>query len=878
MQSVQNVFRFKKVVKVLSWLLTVVLFLSLCMNTKPLSVSAAGESFNRKQVVLFLGDSVYSVNQTYLEVTSGNPVKMWTSSNKNVATVTPDGTVKATGLGKTTISAQTKAGTATVEVEVVKMPERIELVDAPHANKSDSHGRSYPNNDSVHDPEIIYVEEEQAYYMLCTHNTTIRKSTDLIKWTNTVRLTDGYADTARKFVSEYGNYGNVGSFWAPHIFYNPVTKKYHVYYSVSNTLNDGGRGFGNKCSAIGMAVLEPVEGEEYSLGSLNNWVDGGIVVKSYDAWRRGGKIQSGSGEFKFGMDNEASAAFGPNAIDPTVLFDKDEERLYMVYGSFFSGIYVLELDPQTGLPFDQESLDPNDENYEVRHNTGILVANRGGSYAFAEPLDGLRKTQAGIEGPTIFYSEETGYYYLVVSYDYLDSTYNMRVGRSKNITGPFYDYNGFNMITYTEENVNNGLNMDYVFSNKSINENPNLVPNPDLGDKDGMLVEDTLSYDPNVGTKVMGPYIFENGSQWRATGHNSVFKAANGKWMYGMHAKDPNQRLHIRSIIWTEDGWPLASPARYAGENIDQPIDASYVAGEFELAIHDRLAAPNNYYARGVKAKLEADGTISSSNSNYTGTWKMYEANTIEISIGESIYKGKVSVGWDWENWDQAEIVLAAINDDGTMLWGKGGDPSTATPITFGQESSYSYTVRAGTSVTIPLIIDNAQNFAGVEATISYDSSLLTLQDVTWNENDYEWTVKSSNITQKGEIKLLGLGVNALTEDSIKIAYAKFLVTDSIDESAVTTALKVESCKVNNIEIQPMNTAVSDSYITIVDVLLGDINGDGKVDLTDIMMAAQFVTGKLNLTPSQIYAADMNGDGEVDLTDVMMMTQVALYS
>ena len=44
----------------------------------------------------------------------------------------------------------------------------------------------------------------------------------------------------------------------------------------------------------------------------------------------------------------------PNAIDPSVFYDKDD-RMWMVYGSWSGGIYLVELDPATGLVIHPEA-------------------------------------------------------------------------------------------------------------------------------------------------------------------------------------------------------------------------------------------------------------------------------------------------------------------------------------------------------------------------------------------------------------------------------------------------------------------------------------------------------------------------------------------
>lgn len=760
--------------KLISIVLALALILSLLAFSPDSGIqvlAADTETLNRSDVTLFIGDDVYSANKTYLEVLSGNTVTKWESSDVSVATVSASGKVTAVGVGTATITAQTSTGTASCSVIVGTLPDEIEYAEAPAAQKpvntSGWGGGTYPLNDSVHDPEILYVESEDTYYLICTHQRSFRTSKDLITWTNSQALTAGFSDTADAFVKDAGKFASVG-FWAPDIFWNPVMGKYCLYYSVSNTLNDGGRGFGNKASAIGLTVLEPVNGVEYSIGTTDNWEDRGIVVKSYDAWKRDGYIQNGSGSFKFGADNAASAETAPNAIDPEIYFDAEGERLYMVYGSFFAGIYVLELDPETGLPFDQMSLDPEDEKYEARKAPGVLVANRGGSYAFAEPLDQRRKVQSGIEGPTTFYNPDTGYYYLMVSYDYLDGTYNVRVGRSKSPTGPFKDYNGFDMVSYTEENVELGLNPDYIFSNETINTDPGFQENAALGENDGMLVEETLSYDPNVGTRILSPYRFEGGQNWVATGHNSVFTDKNGNLVIGSHAKNP-QALHVRNILWSEDGWPLASPARYAGEDLEQPIDASRMVNDnYELIIFPRVlgTTTNAYCLVGVKCSLNADGTVTSDNAQYTGTWRMYEANKIDLILDGVSYHGTVTVGWDWDDWGDTDYVFSAISEshgvsetDGVMLWGKGGQANTFTEIIEPVEAPYATpaggAVESGTVVSLHSDTEGAQIYYTLdgneptESSTLYEVPITITQATTIKARAYKDGLPESEVTRE---------------------------------------------------------------------------------------------------------------------------------
>ena len=89
----------------------------------------------------------------------------------------------------------------------------------------------------------------------------------------------------------------------------------------------------------------------------------------------------------------------------------------MHYGSFFGGLYCVELNPETGLPM-------------LDGDRGHLVARRA------------NYKKDNLEAPEIIYNPDLKEYYLFVSYDPLMTTYNVRVGRSDKAEGPFIDYFG----------------------------------------------------------------------------------------------------------------------------------------------------------------------------------------------------------------------------------------------------------------------------------------------------------------------------------------------------------------------------------------------------------------------------------------------------
>lgn len=228
---------------------------------------------------------------------------------------------------------------------------------------------------------------------------------------------------------------NKGHLWAPDVI--RVKDRWLVYYSVSS--------FGSQHSAIGLASGKTLDPAAKDYG----WKDEGVVIRS----RRGDPY---------------------NAIDPAIIADGG--TLWMSFGSFWEGIFLIELDAETGL------------------------AKKG-----AKPVKLAMYPE--IEAP--FIHKRGGYYYLFVNWGKccrgVESTYEIRVGRSKSVTGPYLDRDG-----------------------------------ADLKDGGGSAFLATEG-------RFIGP------------GHASIF-VEKGKEMLVHHFYDKDRRgrsdLRMLPLEW-EDGWPL---------------------------------------------------------------------------------------------------------------------------------------------------------------------------------------------------------------------------------------------------------------------------------------------------------------------------------
>jgi len=228
---------------------------------------------------------------------------------------------------------------------------------------------------SVHDPVIT--REDGKWYIFCTgEGILMRASEDGRIWKDAGWVFIDYPDWFSEYVP-----GNVESIWAPDVV--KFGDWYYLYYSVST--------FGKNTSVIGLARSKSVNPDSPDYG----WEDLGPVLHS-------------------------TAADNYNCIDPNVAVDENGWP-WLSFGSFWSGIKLVKLNPETMKPLEEETLQS--------------IATRG---------DALN----AIEAP--FIVRRGGYYYLFVSFDLccsgVDSTYNIRVGRSESIEGPYVDKDGVSLL------------------------------------------------------------------------------------------------------------------------------------------------------------------------------------------------------------------------------------------------------------------------------------------------------------------------------------------------------------------------------------------------------------------------------------------------
>ena len=509
---------------------------------------------------------------------------------------------------------------------------------------------------SVHDPSVVWEPTTKTYYIFGSHRAAA-KTKDLMNWTSFQAPWDnGYnkncsnsaafetpvvkkvkkggeevdfpAFNARKWAARGSNNYNIdGNMWAPDVIWNKAMQKWCMYLSINGD---------NWYSSIILLTADNIEGPyRYQGPVVISGFHTGNAYKDTDLELVLGPLDKLPSRYNAPWASTSKVSL-PNNIDPCVFYD-EKGNLWIAYGSWSGGIFMLELDEETGL-----------RDYDITYST------TGGDPYFGKRIAGGFYVSG--EAPYIEYID--GYYYLFVTYgglaaggvknDYNNGGYQMRVFRSENPDGPYVD----------------ARNTSAVFKSFMTDFGP--------------------SANDNRGVNIFGAYgewgnMAKGSYGERSQGHNSIIAAEDGRTYLVYHTRFQNRgeehQVRVHQVFQNEDGWLVAAPFEYTGEQvtsadiaITQQIATDRIPGTWQVLIHPfKLDHTKKEIAKPVEVQLNADGSVSGAQ---TGTWSVQEGTSyFTIKLGTTEYKG-VMVEQTLEPTNDKAASFTCMNPNGVTVWG----------------------------------------------------------------------------------------------------------------------------------------------------------------------------------------------------------------
>ena len=429
-----------------------------------------------------------------------------------------------------------------------------------------------------------------------------------------------------------------GMQWAPDVVYNKTMKKWCMYMSLNG---------GSWCSSIVCFTSDNIEGPwKYQGPVVFSGFFGKYAHNSYAAandWKNT-DLAIATGETSLPQRYNVGdkwGSFWPNCIDPCVFYD-DNDNLWMSYGSWSGGIFLIKLDKTNGLR-DYTYTFP----YEV--NGKAVTPGAANANTTSDPYFG-KKIAGGhyVSGEASYIEKIGSHYFLFMSYGGLESNggYQMRVFRSDKPEGPYVDCNGTSAVT-------NRYLMNYSAK---------------TADNRGVLLFGGYKWDPMSGAEI-------------AQGHNSAFNDKQGRSFVVYHSRFSNQgeghQVRVHQLFLNDEGWIMAAPFEFDGETITNndiatkaSIADSEIAGDYQFMRHEYgQDTENKAYETPVNIRLNADGTITGAEK---GTWERTAGTDyIHLTINGVVYRGVlVRQTIDYTN-IQAIAIAALSSSSGSTTLGQ---------------------------------------------------------------------------------------------------------------------------------------------------------------------------------------------------------------
>ena len=503
---------------------------------------------------------------------------------------------------------------------------------------------------SVHDPSIVKDNSSKRWYIFGSHRAAAYTE-DLMNWTGFAApwgtASNTNAPNALAFVnnqmkkvpkggqevdfinfnallwsSAYGDYDINGNMWAPDVIYNKAMGKWCMYLSINGPRWN---------SSIILLTSDKINGPYRYQGPV---IISGFNVSDLDQLSfRNTDLELAIGELtKLPPRYERGDRWGnflPHCIDPCVFYD-EEGLLWMTYGSWSGGIFIIRLNEQNGL-----------RDYDVTYpETG------SGQSMISDPYFG-RKIAGGcyVSGEASYIEHIGDYYYLFVTNGGLEQTggYQMRVFRSTSPTGPYKDPKG----------------QSAIYSSYALNFGPNST---------------------NRGENIFGAYgdwgYMSDGE--RSQGHSSIVAADDGRTYLVYHTRFQNggegHQVRVHQVFLNQDGWLCAAPFEYTGEVTNDAdiannefFNADYIAGDYKIMIHRYgLDHAKKALVTPSSVKLNSNGTVTGA---LNGTWELTPGTCyLSLKINNVVYKGVLVVQM-MEPRKQLALAFTGMSDTGVTAW-----------------------------------------------------------------------------------------------------------------------------------------------------------------------------------------------------------------
>lgn len=242
----------------------------------------------------------------------------------------------------------------------------------------------------------------------------------------------------------------------------------------------------------------------------------------------------------------------------------------------------------------------------------------------------------------------------------------------------------------------------------------------------------------------------------------------------------------------------------------------------------------------------------------------MEHRNPSLIEIGENCFDGM--------QFDAVLYVPAGTKERYEALepWNKFSQIIESSPISVGDISASN-----GSTTKLPILLKNPETIAGLQLKLTLPEGVSIVDDeIVTTDRTTGMTImsrKDPDAENSYLFVMFSLEGNPIIGNEGSVMDVKLDI--SSDVLVGQYDVKLDDIYMATSSFETLNPVASVSELSVTDYIIGDVNGDGEVDIADAVCIVNHVVGKS--TSSFVdAAADANSDGDVDIADAVRIVNL----